>query len=86
MAAAGINPPDDNALWNEDREVRKFYQNIVKDRVSGSTGFKAFEKVTNFYLVPKEFEKNKEMTESLKIKRNAVFEIYAEEIKAMYKE
>lgn len=86
MTEQGIEAPEDPAAWDTDKAVRKYYQGIIKDRVSTTNGFKAFEKVSGFYLVPREFEKNKEMTESMKIKRNAVFEIYAEQIDAMYKE
>ncbi|MEQ9365035.1 MAG: AMP-binding protein [Leptospirales bacterium] len=86
MTAAGVTPPEDQAAWNGDKSVRKFYQSIIKERISNATGFKSFEKVSDFYIVPKDFEKGRELTESMKIKRNAVFEVYADEIKAMYKD
>ena len=86
MTNAGVSVPEDQAAWNDDKGVRKYYQAIIKDKISNQNGFKAFEKVSDFYIVPKDFEKGREMTESMKIKRNAVFEIYADQIQAMYKD
>lgn len=82
----GIDAPADYAAWNSHKETRKFFQEIVKAQVSGVTGFKAFEKVTGFHVMHKEFEKGKEMTETMKIKRNVVFDLYAKEIDHLYGE
>ncbi|MBE7438030.1 MAG: AMP-binding protein [Spirochaetales bacterium] len=81
---AGQSIPEDMANWPQDRSVHQFFAEIVKDKISSSNGFKAFEKVTGFALLPREFEKGKEMTETMKIKRNVVFDLYAREIDEIY--
>ncbi len=81
----GINVPEGMEGWNAVPEIRKFFGNIVKEYVSGANGFKAFEKVTGFYVMHKEFEKGVEMTETMKIKRNVVFDKFETEIEGIYK-
>ena len=76
--------PEDLSRWNESKELHKFFSGIVKDMVSSQNGFKAFEKVTTFSFLPKELEKGKEMTETMKIKRNVVLDQYEELINHMY--
>lgn len=79
-----LQVPEDLAAWNESKELHKFFASIVKDAVSTQNGFKAFEKVTTFAFLPKELEKGKEMTETMKIKRNVVLEQYESLIEHMY--
>lgn len=78
--------PDGTEDWNDDPEIRKFFAEIVRQHISAKKGFKTFERVTNFYVMHKEFEKGVEMTESMKIKRNVVEEIYADRIQVMYRD
>lgn len=82
----GIEVPENTGDWNHDKKIHKFFQDIIKTTISAQTGFKAFEKVTHFYIIPKEFEKGKEMTETMKVKRNVVLDIYEKEIHEMYGE
>ena len=84
MRAEGVEIPDDQAAWNGHPALRKFFGDIVKEHVSGGTGFKAFERVTGFHILYKEFEKGVEMTETMKIKRNVVFDKFEKEISAIY--
>lgn len=84
LTAQGITPPEDPMQWNSNPATRKFYQDIVKEQVSNATGFKAFERVTGFYVLGKEFEKGVEMTETMKIKRNVVFDKFEKEIASIY--
>ncbi|MBI3395022.1 MAG: AMP-binding protein [Spirochaetia bacterium] len=86
LTLRGVQPPQEQGQWNKDPEVRKFFGEIIKHQVSGTTGFKAFEKVTGFHIMHKEFEKGKEMTETMKIKRNVVFDLYHKEIENLYKD
>jgi len=78
--------PDELSKWNSHPDLRKFFSDIIKSKVTGETGFKAFERVTGFYIMHKEFEKGKEMTETMKIKRNIVFDLYKTEIEHLYHE
>ncbi|TGL82231.1 long-chain fatty acid--CoA ligase [Leptospira yasudae] len=80
----GKNIPKDPAEWNSSKEVSAFFKNIVKDKISTRAGFKSFEKIAHVHILPKEFEKGKEMTETMKLKRNVVFSLYHNVIQAMY--
>ncbi|MCB1164592.1 MAG: AMP-binding protein [Leptospiraceae bacterium] len=81
---ASMDIPEDLADWNKHTDLHKFFAGIVKDAVSSQNGFKAFEKVTTFAFLPKELEKGKEMTETMKIKRNVVLDQYESLIGHMY--
>ncbi|MCG6193359.1 long-chain fatty acid--CoA ligase [Leptospira sp. FAT2] len=80
----GKSIPKDPAEWNSSKEVSAFFKNIVKDKISTRAGFKSFEKIAHVHILPKEFEKGKEMTETMKLKRNVVFSLYHNVIQAMY--
>ncbi|XDD51840.1 AMP-binding protein [Leptospira sp. WS92.C1] len=80
----GKSIPKDPKEWNYTKEVSLFFKNIVKEKISTKAGFKAFEKVAHVYILPKEFEKGKEMTETMKLKRNVIFSIYHEIIQSLY--
>ena len=82
----GLSAPEDNTTWNDDKKVRNFFNNLVKQKVSTTNGFKAFEKVTGFHLMHKEFEKGKEMTETMKVKRPVVFDLYESQIAGIYRD
>ncbi|MCB1306533.1 MAG: AMP-binding protein [Leptospiraceae bacterium] len=86
LKARGIAAPEDPAAWHENREIHEFYHQIIKEKVSGASGFKGFERVTTFHLLHKELEKGVEMTETMKVKRNVVFDKFENEIHHMYKE
>ncbi len=86
FASIGKSIPADQASWQANSDIRKFFHEIIKNKISADHGFKAFEKVTGFHIMHKEFEKGKEMTETMKIKRNVVFELYEKEIQAIYKD
>ena len=81
----GIPAPEDQAEWNKDNKIRKFFQDIIKEKVSATSGFKAFERVTGFSILPKDLEKGKEMTETMKIKRNVVLEVFDEHVTSIFK-
>lgn len=81
-----VNAPEDPGEWDQHPEVRKFFGEIVKRQISAKNGFKSFERVTNFYVMHKEFEKGVEMTESMKIKRNVVEDMYQDRIQSLYRD
>lgn len=85
LAGRGHKTPEAKEEWNHDHEVRKLFSDVIKDKISGGHGFKTFEKVTGFSIMHKDFEKGKEMTETMKIKRNVVFDMYKDRIDAIYK-
>ncbi|MCE9499778.1 MAG: AMP-binding protein [Leptospira sp.] len=71
--------------WNKDPVIVRFFKDIVKEKINSDPGFKAFEKISNIAILHKEFEKGIEMTETMKLKRNVIFEMYAKMIDEIYK-
>ena len=78
--------PAEPAPWNAMPEVRDFFKKEMLRLISKENGFKAFELIPGnaFTILPRPFDAEKEMTKTLKIKRNVVLENYQREIAAMY--
>ena len=76
---------EDPQSWNQNKKICNFYRSILKERVSELHGFRFFEKITVFYLLPQELSVGRELNYVMKLKRNTVAERYAQEIEAMYK-
>ncbi|TGK27562.1 long-chain fatty acid--CoA ligase [Leptospira gomenensis] len=70
---------------NSDPDVLSLFKNEIKSLVSNETGFKNFEKVSNFRILDKKFEPGDELTQTMKIKRNVVADKYKKEIEDMYR-
>ena len=85
-AQAGVPLPPEASAFNGNPDLRNLYRAEIKRLVSDQTGFKAFERITNFHVLHKDFESGKEMTETLKVKRNVVADMYAKEIDALYRD
>ena len=79
--------PENAGGWNANPEVRKLYRQEITRLISKDTGFKSFEMVpgNTFYVMPRLFDTDTEMTRTLKIKRPIVKENLAKEIAGMYK-
>jgi long-chain acyl-CoA synthetase len=71
--------------WLENADLQKLFKIEIKNRVSDKAGFKSFERVTTFSLLPTEFTIGDELTQTLKVRRNVVFDKYAKQIEEMYK-
>lgn len=56
----------------------------IQALINPKNGFKIFERIFKFKILPKAFEVGNEITASLKIKRNVVAEIYKKEIKQLF--
>ncbi|TGN18734.1 AMP-dependent synthetase/ligase [Leptospira idonii] len=69
---------------NQNKEVRNFYQNIIKKQISSENGFKSFEKLTDFRFLPKAMEVGDELTNLYKMKRNVIHDKYKSLISSMY--
>ncbi|XDD52114.1 long-chain fatty acid--CoA ligase [Leptospira sp. WS92.C1] len=70
---------------NSDPDVLSLFKNEIKSLISNESGFKNFEKVSNFRILDKKFEPGDELTQTMKIKRNVVADKYKKEIEEMYK-
>jgi len=80
-----ISLPAEMRDWPVNAAVQKLFKSEIKDRVSDKAGFKNFEKVTTFAVIADEFKIGDELTQTLKVRRNVVFEKYARQIEEMYK-
>ncbi|MGQ2810234.1 long-chain fatty acid--CoA ligase, partial [Leptospira interrogans] len=79
-----VKIPKDPTEWSSSKEIITFFKNIVKDKISTKAGFKSFEKIAHVHILSKEFEKGKEMTETMKLKRNVIFDLYQDVIQSLY--
>lgn len=84
LAARGQTAPGDRNRWDAAPEVRALFQDAIRTLVSPQYGFKSFERITAFKILGREFEKGRELTESMKVKRLSVAELYAGEIETLY--
>ncbi len=65
-------------------EVVELIDYEVNELVSAKTGFKSFERIFRFALLPKAFEVDRELSAKQEIKRHAINEIYEKEIKRLF--
>jgi len=73
----------DDLIKNE--EIIEIYKEIARSRVNTKHGFRDYERITYIKLLKDPFEVGKELTHSLKIKRNVVADKYKKEIEDMFK-
>lgn len=74
----------DPQYYNMNEDIVKMYRQEIRKRVSQDTGFKGFERIGVFYLLPEPFQPGEELTQTLKVKRNVVTRKYEEQIQRMY--
>jgi long-chain acyl-CoA synthetase len=65
-------------------EIQTLINDEVQSLISSKTGFKAYERVFRIKLLPNPFEVGKEMTQTLKVKRDVVNDVYKKEIKQLF--
>ncbi|MDF3821044.1 AMP-binding protein [Leptospira sp. 96542] len=72
--------------WNSDPKIRELYRAEIQRIISRENGFKSFEMVpaNNFYIVPRPFDADVEMTRTLKMKRNIISDNFKKEIEGIY--
>jgi long-chain acyl-CoA synthetase len=68
----------------ENQQIKTLYRNEIKTYLSRKHGFRAVEYVSCFTLLPKEFEVGRELTHTLKMKRNLIADLYKSHIELMY--
>ncbi|PJZ86159.1 AMP-dependent synthetase/ligase [Leptospira harrisiae] len=83
MKEAGLSTKEGEDL-NQNKDIRLYYQNIIKKQISSENGFKSFEKLTDFRFLPKAMEVGDELTNLFKMKRNVIHDKYKDLIKSMY--
>jgi long-chain acyl-CoA synthetase len=65
-------------------EVVELIDSEVNELVSARNGFKSFERLFHFALLPAPFEVGKELSAKQEIKRHAIVEIYRKEVKKLF--
>jgi len=65
-------------------EVVELIDYEVNELVSAKTGFKSFERIFRFALLPKAFEVDRELSAKQEIKRHAIAEIYSHQIRKLF--
>jgi len=65
-------------------QILEYVHEVIQHLVNPRTGFKAFERVFKFTLLPKAFEVGVEMTQKLSLKRNVVAKMYAPQIAGLF--
>jgi long-chain acyl-CoA synthetase len=66
-------------------EVQDLFHDEIQSLVNPKNGFKAFERIFRFTLIPKPFEVGRELTHTLKKRRNVVHELYSKEIRDLFR-
>ena len=67
-------------------EVEETIKAEIKTLISSEAGFKSFEKIHGFRLIPKAFEVGDEMTNLFKLKRHIITEKYQKELDSIFKD
>jgi long-chain acyl-CoA synthetase len=67
-------------------EARRLVEEDIRRLVNHDSGFKSFERITDWRFVPKPFEVGDEMTNTFKLKRHVITERYADRIAEMFPE
>jgi len=66
------------------QSVYELIKDVINGYVNTKNGFKIFERIFKFKLLPKPFEAGKELTSTLKMKRNLITGLYKKDIDALY--
>jgi len=65
-------------------EVHNLLSDEISNLISLANGFKMFERITRFTVLPKPFEVSRELSGKQEIKRHVIDELYAKEIKTLF--
>ncbi len=68
----------------ESPQIGELIAGEVNSRVNAKRGFREFERVFRFKVIPRHFEVGVELTASLKIKRDVINQIYKKEIQELF--
>ena len=84
--ALGSDAPESTELWDASKPVRDLFRKEVTRLISKDTGFKSFEVIPGncFYVSPRGFDQDTEMTRTLKMKRPVIKENFKQQIDELY--
>ncbi len=77
----------DTNYWNTEPKVRELFKKEILRLISKEKGFKSFETIpmNQFYVSPRSFDPDTEMTRTLKMKRNVIATNFQNQIEELYK-
>ena len=75
----------ENAELLEIPEIQEYIHNEIQSQVNPKNGFRHFECIFRFTLLPEPFEVGEELTHTLKIRRDVVYHKYHHEIGELFK-
>jgi long-chain acyl-CoA synthetase len=78
-------PIVDYELLLQQPEINEIIANDVADLVNPKAGFKPFERVFKFKLIPKSFEQGREISSKGELLRHRVTALYAREIHGLFR-
>lgn len=79
-------PFDDYASLLEQPEVKELIDSEINTYVSMKNGFKPFERIFRFVLLPKAFEPGRELSAKQELKRHAINDLYRSQIRQLFAE
>ena len=65
-------------------EINEMMNDIVQEQINVKNGFKNFERIYKFKILPKDFEIGKELSAKQEIKRHVINDMYSKEIKSLF--
>lgn len=80
----GISFADREELIGK-HEVKALFRREIKSLISEKNGFRPAEYITTFRLLPREFEIGRELTQTLKKRRDVILEQYSSLIEGLYR-
>ena len=66
-------------------EVKSLINQEITRIVSKSNGFKAYEQISRFAILPESFKVGRELSGKQEVKRSVIFDLYKKEIDSLYK-
>jgi long-chain acyl-CoA synthetase len=68
----------------ENAQANEFIAEEINARVNAERGFRVWERIFRFKMIPKHFESGVELSAKLEMKRNVIAEIYKKEIAGIF--
>jgi len=78
-----VSYTDDEELYTG-TEVHSLISDEISSLISHANGFKLFERIARFTVLPKPFEVSRELSAKQEIKRHVIDKLYAKEIKSLF--
>ena len=79
-------PFNDYPSLLEQPEVKELINSEINSYISIKNGFKPFERIYHFALLPSPFEEGRELSAKLDLKRHVINELYADQIRQLFEE